>query len=72
MSNERKLMIEMTRRLLAKPTPLEMVARELVEAQRSKLEAESALDYAYSMVDYNNQRIERLRIRLVELQGEQA
>lgn len=65
-------MIEMTRRLLAKPTPLEMVARELVEAQRSKLEAESALDYAYSMVDYNNQRIERLRIRLVELQGEQA
>ena len=65
-------MIEMTRRLLAKPTPLEMAARELVEAQRSKLEAESALDYAYSMVDYNNQRIERLRIRLIELQGEQV
>jgi len=50
----------------------EMAAKELVEAQRSKLEAESALDYAYSMVDYNNQRIERLRTRLNELQGEQA
>ena len=65
-------MIEMTKRLLATPTPLEMAARELVQAQRSKLEAESALDYAFSMVDYNNQRIERLRIRLIELQGEQA
>ena len=64
--------MKLLRRLLITPTPLEMVARELVEAQRSKLEAESALDYAYSMVDYNNQRIERLRIRLIELQGEQT
>jgi hypothetical protein len=63
-------MIEMTKRLLATPTPLEMAARELVQAQRSKLEAESALDYAYSMVEYNNQRIERLRVRVLELQGE--
>ena len=65
-------MIEMTKRLLAKPTPLEMVVKELVEAQRSKLEAESALDYAYSMVEYNTQRIERLKCRVTELQGEQA
>ena len=63
-------MIEMTKRLLATPTPLEMAARELIGAQRAKLEAESALDYAYSMVEYNNQRIERLRVRVLELQGE--
>ena len=65
-------MIEMTKRLLATPTPLEMAARELIGAQRAKLEAESALDYARSMVDYNNDRISRLRVRIIELQGEQA
>lgn len=72
MSNERKLMIEFTKRLLAAPTPLEMAACELVKAQREKLEAESALDYAYSIVEYNTQRIERLKRRVTELQGEQA
>ena len=65
-------MIEMTKRLLATPTPLEMAARELVQAQRAKLEAESALDYAANMVNYNNDRINRLRVRLTELQGEKA
>ena len=65
-------MIAMVKRLLATPTPLEMVAKELVEAQRSKLEAETALDYAYSMVEYNTQRIERLKARLTELKGETA
>jgi hypothetical protein len=48
-----------------------MAARELVEAQRAKLEAESALDYAWSMVNYNDDRIERLVRRLDEMK-EQA
>ena len=65
-------MITMIKRLLATPTPLEMAARELVQAQRAKLEAESALDYAANMVNYNNDRIDRLRVRLTELQGEKA
>jgi hypothetical protein len=65
-------MIEMTKRLLATPTPLEMAARELVQAQRAKLEAESAREYAYHMVQYNDDRIERLKARLTELQGEMA
>ena len=60
------------KKLLATPTPLEMAAKELVQAQREKLEAESALDYATSMVKYNTQRIVRLRERLEELKGEQA
>ena len=72
MSNERKLMIEMVKRLLATPTPLEMAACELVKAQREKLEAESALDYAANMVQYNDDRIVRLKVRLTELQGEQV
>jgi hypothetical protein len=64
-------MIAMMKRLLATPTPLEMAARELVQAQRAKLEAESACDYASSMVMYNDERIERLARRLNEMK-EQA
>lgn len=65
-------MIGMMKRVIATPTPLEMAAKELVDAQRAKLEAESALDYAANMVNYNNDRIDRLRHRLTELQGETA
>ena len=60
-------MITMIKRLLATPSPLEMVARELVQAQRSKLEAESACEYAVGMVHYNDARIKRLTRRLDEL-----
>ena len=65
-------MIAMYKRLTTTPTPLEMAARELVQAQRAKLEAESALDYAANMVQYNDDRIVRLKVRLTELQGDQA
>jgi hypothetical protein len=60
-------MIAMMKRLLATPTPLELAARELVQAQRGKLEAETAMDYAANMVQYNDDRINRLRVRLTEL-----
>jgi hypothetical protein len=65
-----KTMIATIKKLLSTPTPLEMVVRELVQAQRSKLEAETAQDYASNMVQYNDDRICRLRVRLTELQGE--
>lgn len=64
--------MKLLKRLMSTPTPLEMAARELVEAQRAKLEAESAMEYALYMVDYNDARIKRLTRRLTELQGEQA
>jgi len=65
-------MIQTIKRLLATPTPLEMAARELVQAQRAKLEAESACEYAASMIQYNDDRIERLQKRLNEMKGEKA
>jgi hypothetical protein len=65
-------MIAMYKRLTTTPTPLELAARELVQAQRAKLEAETALDYAANMVQYNDDRIVRLKVRLTELQGETA
>ena len=64
--------MKLLKKLMSIPTPLEMAAKELVEAQLAKLKAESAMEYALSMVDYNDARIKRLRMRMNELQGEQA
>jgi hypothetical protein len=47
-------------------TPLEMASRELVEAQRSELEALSAVEYAESIVAYNKARIARLKAYIKE------
>ena len=58
------------KRLFATPSPLEMVAKELVEAQRAKLEAESAREYAFHMVNYNDDRIARLKGPKTELKGQ--
>ena len=41
--------------------PLEMATKELIEAQRSLLESESAVEYAQSVVTYNKARIARLK-----------
>ena len=43
-----------------------------LEEQLAKLKAESAREYAFSIVGYNDARIARLRKRMSELQGEQA
>jgi hypothetical protein len=67
-----KTMIQLAKKLLSTPSPIELAARELVQAQRAKLEAESACEYAASMIQYNDDRINRLRVRLTELQGEMA
>ena len=42
------------------PTPLEVVTRELAEATLEKFEAETAVDWAQSVVSYNRVRIDRL------------
>ena len=43
------------------PSVPELIAREMAEAQRAKLEAESARDYAVAIVKYNDMRIARLQ-----------
>jgi hypothetical protein len=45
----------------------EIIAKEMREAYLSKMEAEKALEYATSVVDYNRQRIRRLEERLKEM-----
>jgi hypothetical protein len=54
---------------LRKPTPLEMIAKELAVAHLCKLEAETAVDYAVSVVRYNDTRIARLTKHLATHQG---
>ena len=49
-----------------KPSPLEMIATELAHAHLEKLEAETAVEYAQSIVDYNVNRIKRLNERIEE------
>jgi hypothetical protein len=48
--------------IFKKPTPLQIAQRELTEAEHGKLSAQSAAEYALSMVRYNEQRIARLVI----------
>jgi len=52
-----------------RPTPLEMIAKELAIAHLCKLEAETAVDYAVSVVRYNDTRIARLTKHLATHQG---
>ena len=54
------------------PTPLEMIAKELATAHLEKLQAETAVDYAVSIVRYNDARIKRLEQHLNQHIKEQA
>lgn len=47
-------------RLFRRPTPLELATQELIEAEREKLSAQSAREYAEAMALYHTARIERL------------
>jgi len=47
-----------------------VVSKELAEAQLEMLQAETAVDYAESIVMYNKVRIERLNEYLVKFSGE--
>jgi hypothetical protein len=57
---------ELLKEPFKKPTPLEMIAAELAEAHLAKLQAETGVEYAQSIVDYNVNRIIRLNKRLDE------
>jgi uncharacterized protein YaaN involved in tellurite resistance len=59
-------MVELYKRLRRPITLLEITKEELREAQLEKLKAESAADYANSVVAYNEARIERLKDRIEE------
>lgn len=55
-------MIADIKRALRRLTPLELATRELAEAELSKLTAQTAQEYAASVVSYNTTRIARLKL----------
>lgn len=58
--------MELMKEPFKKPSPLEVIAAELADAHLEKLNAETAVEYAQSIVDYNTTRIARLNARLEE------
>ena len=63
----REILVNFIRDVLRPRTLEEIINKELREAHLSKMDAEKALEYANSVVEYNRQRIRRLEERLKEL-----
>ena len=63
----REIFVNFVRDVLRPRTMEEIINKELREAHLSKMDAEKALEYANSVVEYNRQRIRRLEERLKEL-----
>lgn len=54
------------------PSPEELIARELDQARRGLLEAQTGRDYANAMVLYHETRIDRLRAQLEMMAQEET
>jgi hypothetical protein len=65
---KRETIVAFIKDMLRPRTLEEIIAKEMREAYISKMEAEKALEYATSVVDYNRQRIRRLEERVKELE----
>jgi hypothetical protein len=65
-------MIDFIRDYMRQPTHMEMVNKQLEEARLEKLEAETAVEYAQSIVQYNTKRIDRLNTYIAEQGKEKA
>jgi len=61
-------MFQKIKQLFRQRTPLEMITKELAFAHLEKLDAETAVDYAQSIVDYNTARINRLNQHILNSQ----
>lgn len=53
--------LEELKNLFRRPGALQLAARELAEAEVSKLSADTAIEWAQASSTYNAQRIKRLR-----------
>jgi hypothetical protein len=63
----RDILINFLRDSLRARTRREILLKELKEAYLSKLNAETALEYAESVLNYNEARIARINKRLADL-----
>lgn len=67
----REIIKHWMRELFSKQDLLHLMEKELQEASVALLQAESAMEYAGSMVDYNTARVERLKKHIKELESAQ-
>ena len=56
-----KDMYQEFRNLLRQVTPMQAMARELLQAEMELLRAETGVEYAQALVAYNKNRIKRLK-----------
>lgn len=59
-------MIRLVRRMIEGPSPEQLAARELAQARRELLRAQTAREYAGMMCAYHARRITRLRAFLAD------
>lgn len=64
--NFRETTIKYVKDILRAKTISEVIQAELQESHLRKLEAETAAEYAYAAIEYNENRIQRLERRLFE------
>jgi hypothetical protein len=64
-------MIQTIKQIFRRRTALELAVRELDDAKISKLEAETAREYASSVVAYRDSQIKRLTLYIRENGGQQ-
>ena len=64
--NFRETTVKYIKDIMRARTIYEVIAKELQEAHLRKLEAETAAEYAYAAIEYNENRIQRLERRLFE------
>ena len=64
--NFRETTIKYIKDILRSKTISEVIYTELQEAHLRKLEAETAAEYANAAMQYNEERIKRLEVRLAE------
>jgi hypothetical protein len=69
--NWKELTVRYLKDLVKTRTIREVILKELQEAQLRKLDAESAVEYAVSVVEYNEKRIKRLEERLNHHENEE-
>ena len=67
--NFRETTIKYIKDILRSKTISEVIYTELQEAHLRKLEAETAAEYANAAMQYNEERIKRLKARLAEQGG---
>ena len=58
--------------LLKSVTPMQAMARELLQAEMELLRAETGVEYAQAVVTYNKQRVKRLKAYLAPVEEKAA